>query len=324
MKRMIAFEQKLETIGKFPLISERVYTLQVNMGRLCNQSCQHCHVEAGPHREEKMSRDVVESVLRALENEEIATVDITGGAPELSPHFEYLVEKARSLGRQVTVRSNLTVHFEEGKQHLPEFLKDQGVEIMASLPCYLKQNIDAQRGNGVAEKSIRGLRRLNELGYGKPDTGLVLNLVYNPSGSSLPPLQEELEADYRRELARRYGVVFNNLYTITNVPIGRFKNMLSTNGTLGEYMEKLDEAFNASVVDSLMCRNLVSVAWDGTLYDCDFNQMLFLPVTDETARTMKDFDLRLLAKRRIATGDHCYACTAGAGSSCGGALDSKN
>ncbi len=290
------------------------------MGRLCNQSCKHCHVEAGPHRKEIMSREVVESVVRALGNEAIATVDITGGAPEMNPHFEYLVEQARSHGRHVMVRSNLTVYLEEGKEHIPQFLKQHGVEIIASLPCYLQQNIDAQRGDGVAEKSIRVLRRLNELGYGKPDTGLVLNLVYNPAGPGLPPEQEKLQSDYKRELADRYGVVFNHLYTITNVPIGRFKSTLSAKGTLGRYMATLDEAFNSSVVDSLMCRNLVSIGWDGTLYDCDFNQMLSLPVINEAPRTMKEFDARLLAKRKIATGDHCYACTAGSGSSCGGAL----
>lgn len=318
---MVAFDQKLELVNKFPLFSDRVDTIQVNMGRLCNQSCKHCHVDAGPHREEVMSRDVAESVVKALENEDIANIDITGGAPEMNPQFKYLVEKFRSLGRHIMVRSNLTVHLEEGKEHLSEFLKNHGVEIIASLPCYLQQNIDAQRGAGVAAKSVKVLRRLNELGYGKPDTGLVLNLVYNPPGLSLPPHQEKLEADYRRELADRYGVVFSNLYTITNVPIGRFKSTLSANGTLSEYMEKLDEAFNSCVVDSLMCRNLVSVGWDGTLYDCDFNQMLSLPVIGETARTMKEFDLLSLEKRRIATGDHCYACTAGAGSSCGGALN---
>ncbi len=317
---MVAFEQKLSTVGKFPLFSDRIDTLQVNMGRLCNQSCKHCHVEAGPHRKEIMSREVVESVVRALANEAIATVDITGGAPEMNPHFEYLVEQARSHGRHVMVRSNLTVYLEEGKEHIPQFLKQHGVEIVASLPCYLQQNIDAQRGDGVAEKSIRVLRRLNELGYGKPDTGLVLNLIYNPAGPALPPEQEKLEADYKRELADRYGVVFNHLYTITNVPIGRFKSILSAKGTLGRYMATLDEAFNSSVVDSLMCRNLVSIGWDGTLYDCDFNQMLSLPVINEAPRTMKEFDARLLAKRKIATGDHCYACTAGSGSSCGGAL----
>ena len=317
---MVAFEQKLSTVGKFPLFSDRIDTLQVNMGRLCNQSCKHCHVEAGPHRKEIMSREVVESVVRALGNEAIATVDITGGAPEMNPHFEYLVEQARSHGRHVMVRSNLTVYLEEGKEHIPQFLKQHGVEIIASLPCYLQQNIDAQRGDGVAEKSIRVLRRLNELGYGKPDTGLVLNLVYNPAGPGLPPEQEKLQSDYKRELADRYGVVFNHLYTITNVPIGRFKSTLSAKGTLGRYMATLDEAFNSSVVDSLMCRNLVSIGWDGTLYDCDFNQMLSLPVINEAPRTMKEFDARLLAKRKIATGDHCYACTAGSGSSCGGAL----
>lgn len=317
---MVAFEKKLSTVGKFPLFADRVDTLQVNMGKLCNQSCKHCHVEAGPYRKEIMSREVVESVVRALEHEEISTVDITGGAPEMNPNFEYLVEKARALGRHVIVRSNLTVYLEPGKEHVPEFLKKHSVEIVASLPCYLEQNIDAQRGDGVAQRSIKVLRWLNELGYGKRDSGLVLNLVYNPAGPALPPSQEKLESDYKRELEERYGVFFNDLYTITNVPIGRFKSTLSAKGTLGRYMETLDEAFNSCVVDSLMCRNLVSIDWDGTLYDCDFNQMLSLPVITGAIRTMNEFDLSILAKRKIATGNHCYACTAGSGSSCGGAL----
>jgi radical SAM/Cys-rich protein len=240
----------------------------------------------------------------------------------MNPHFEHLVENASSLGKHVMVRSNLTVHLEEGKGHLAEFFKKHRVEIVASLPCYLHKNIDSQRGAGVAEKSIEVLRRFNELGYGKPDSGLVLNLVYNPAGPSLPPGQQALEADYKRELYDRYGVVFNTLYTITNVPIGRFKKTLAANGMLHTYLQKLDDAFNPCVVDSLMCRNLVSVGWDGTLYDCDFNQMLRLPVVNDVPHTMKDFDLESLATRKIATGNHCYACTAGAGSSCGGSLSS--
>jgi radical SAM/Cys-rich protein len=318
---MVAFEEKLNAYGKFPLHSDRVDTLQVNMGKLCNQSCKHCHVEAGPHRTEVMSRETVDGVLKVLNRDSISTVDITGGAPEMNPNFEHLVETASALGKHVMVRSNLTVYLEEGKGHLPEFLKKHLVEIIASLPCYLQKNIDAQRGQGVAEKSIAVMRRLNELGYGEPQSGLVLNLVYNPAGPSLPPFQQSLEADYKRELRQRYGVVFNTLYTITNVPIGRFKSTLSATGALDGYMRTLDDAFNPRVVDSLMCRNLVSVGWDGALYDCDFNQMLSLPVVEDAPRTMTEFELGSLAKRKIATGDHCYACTAGAGSSCAGALD---
>jgi radical SAM/Cys-rich protein len=317
---MVAFEKKLSHHGRFPLHSDRVDTLQVNMGKLCNQACKHCHVEAGPKRTEVMSRETADVILSALRRGGISALDITGGAPEMNPNFEYLVETASSLGTGITVRSNLTVYLEEGKGHIPEFLKKHRVEIVASLPCYLQKNIDAQRGKGVAEKSIQVLRWLNELGYGKPGTGLVLNLVYNPAGPSLPPVQENLEADYKRELDERYGVVFNNLYTITNVPIGRFKATLSVTGTLDDYMKKLDDAFNPQVVDSLMCRNLVSVGWDGTLYDCDFNQMLSLPVVLDVPQTMNEFDLEPLAGRKIATGDHCYACTAGAGSSCGGTI----
>jgi radical SAM/Cys-rich protein len=239
----------------------------------------------------------------------------------MNPHFVYLVENASAMGRQVMVRSNLTVYLEEGKQHLPEFLKKHRVEVIASLPCYLQENIDAQRGSGVAERSLGVLRRFNQLGYGKPDSGLVLNLVYNPAGPALPPGQETLEADYKRELAERYGVVFNRLLTITNVPIGRFRASLAATGKLDQYMQKLGDAFNPCVVDSLMCRNLVSVGWDGTLYDCDFNQMLSLPLDSDVPRTMAEFDPAPLASRRIVTGEHCLACTAGAGSSCGGALN---
>ncbi len=230
---MVAFKEKLSSLGMFPLISDRLDTLQVNMGRLCNQSCKHCHVEAGPHRTEVMSREVVEAVLEALTRDDISTVDITGGAPEMNPNFEYLAAEASKLGRHVMVRSNLTVHLEEGKGHLLDFFKLHGVEVIASLPCYLMENIDAQRGSGVAEKSFQVLRRLNDLGYGKAESGLVVNLVYNPAGPALPPDQKNLEADYKRELADRYGVVFNSLYTITNVPIGRFKKTLAATDRLG-------------------------------------------------------------------------------------------
>lgn len=318
---MVGFEQRLSSVGKFPLFSDRVDTLQVSMGRMCNQSCTHCHVEARPNRTEVMGREVVDAVLSALKAYDIPTIDITGGAPEMNPHFEHLVENASALGSHVTVRSNLTVFLEEGKQHLPEFLKKNQVEIIASLPCYLQKNIDAQRGNGVAEKSVRVMRWLNELGFGRPGSRLALNLVYNPAGASLPPDQEKLEADYKRELARRYRVVFSHLYTLTNVPIGRFKTTLTADGTLGEYMHRLDEAFNPRVVDSVMCRNLISVGWDGTLYDCDFNQMLALPLVADAPRNMEEFRLEQLVNRRITTGDHCYACTAGPGSSCGGTLE---
>lgn len=318
---MLTFDEKLAEAGKFPLVSDRLDTLQINLGRQCNQSCKHCHVEAGPYRTEVMSRGTIDAVVGALRAHDIPAVDITGGAPEAHPHFAYLVETASALGRHVTVRSNLTIYLEEGKGHLPELLAEHRAAIIASLPCYLQANIDAQRGDGVAEKSIRVLRWLNAIGYGKPDSGLVLHLVYNPAGVSLPPGQQALEADYKRELGQRYGVVFNHLYTITNVPVGRFRKSLSANGRLDEYMQKLDEAFNPQVVDSLMCRNLVSIGWDGTLYDCDFNQMLSLPVDSGAPRSIKEFDPKPLAERKIVIGDHCYACTAGAGSSCGGALD---
>ncbi len=320
-KPMVAFDEKLSVAGEYPLYSDRVDTIQVNVGKRCNQSCKHCHVEAGPDRDEVMSRDVVDAVVRALEKNGIGTVDITGGAPEMNPHFEYLVAKAAELGKHVMIRTNLTIFLEEDKKHLPAFLKKHGAEIVASLPCYLQGNIDAQRGSGIAEKCIRVLQWLNELGYGLPDNGLTLNLVYNPAGPSLPPTQEILEADYKRELAERYGIVFSRLYALTNMPIGRFKKTLTASGELERYMTKLGDSFNPCIVDSLMCRKLVSVGWDGTLYDCDFNQMLSLPLHSDVPRTMGEFELEPIARRQIATGDHCYACTAGAGSSCGGRLN---
>lgn len=314
------FEQQLRILGKEPFESDRLDTLQVNVGKLCNQACLHCHVEAGPRRTEVMSRETVEAVVRVLETHDIANLDITGGAPEMNPHFDYLVEQATGLGKHVMVRSNLTVYFEEGQGHLPGFFRDRRVEVIASLPCYLEGNVDAQRGSGVFEKSMRALRWLNEEGYGHRSTGLVLNLVYNPVGDYLPPPQDQLEEDYRRELSLRYGLVFNHLYVITNVPIGRFQHDLLRTGKYDDYMQRLRDAFNPTTVRSVMCRNLLSVGWDGRLYDCDFNQMINLSVNHGAPTTIFNFDLTRLERRTISTGEHCYACTAGAGSSCGGAL----
>ncbi|MBI3922773.1 MAG: arsenosugar biosynthesis radical SAM protein ArsS [Armatimonadetes bacterium] len=314
------FEQQLRILGEEPFESDRLDTLQVNLGKLCNQACLHCHVEAGPLRTEIMSRETVEAVVRVLKTHDIPNLDITGGAPEMNPHFEYLVEQATALGKHVRVRSNLTVYFEEGKGHLPRFFRDRRVEVIASLPCYLEGNVDAQRGSGVFEKSLRALRWLNEEGYGHPSTGLVLNLVYNPVGDYLPPPQDQLEEDYRRELSLRYGLVFNHLYVITNVPIGRFRHDLLRTGRYDDYLQRLRDAFNPTTVRSVMCRNLLSVGWDGRLYDCDFNQMINLAVNHGAPTTIFNFDLTRLERRTISTGEHCYACTAGAGSSCGGAL----
>lgn len=302
------------------LESDRIDTLQVNVGKLCNQACLHCHVEAGPLRREIMPRKIVDAVLAVLKRHRIPNLDITGGAPEMNPRFDYLVEQAEGMGKHVMVRSNLTVYFEEGKGYLPEFFRRHHVEVIASLPCYLEENTDSQRGSGVFEKSVQALRLLNAAGYGQAEPSLILNLVYNPVGAYLPPPQVELEADYRRELESRYGIVFNRLYVLANMPVGRFQHSLLRSGEHGQYMQKLRDAFNPATVDGLMCRSLISVGWDGTLYDCDFNQMLNLSVNHGAPATIFDFDMDQLARRRICVGEHCYACTAGAGSSCGGAL----
>ena len=316
-----AFDRTLAEHGYETLRSLRIDTLQVNVGKLCNQTCTHCHVDAGPTRIEVMTRETAEAVLDVVRRyPELRTVDITGGAPEMNPHFEYLVERCRAMGRHVMDRCNLTVFFVRGKQHLPQFLAGHQVEVIASLPCYLEENVDQQRGKGVYSRSIEALRLLNALGYGMEGTGLVLNLVYNPLGPKLPPPQAGLEADYRNELAKRFGIRFNRLYTITNMPISRFLDDLHRSGQYDMYMERLVASFNPDSVDGLMCRNLISVNWDGRLSDCDFNQMLDLPVDGAAPQTIHEFDLALLARRRVVTGLHCYGCTAGAGSSCGGSI----
>ncbi len=317
---MIAFETRLIEAGRWPLRAASLETLQVNVGKLCNQTCRHCHVDAGPTRTEIMTHETVELVVDVLRRFAIPNVDITGGAPELNPNFDYLVREARALGRHVMDRCNLTVFYVEGKGYLPEFLRDHEVEIIASLPCYLEENVDYQRGKGVFAQSVEALQWLNRLGYGKPGTGLALNLVYNPTGPSLPPAQKQLEDAYRQQLGERFGIVFNRLYTLTNMPISRFLTDLVRHGNYDRYMELLAKSFNPATVDGVMCRTLVSVGWDGTLYDCDFNQMLDLPTNQGAPRHLRDFDAFLLAGREIRTGAHCFGCTAGSGSSCGGAL----
>ena len=309
-----------------PLERTGVQTLQVNLGYVCNLSCVHCHVNAGPGRTESMGRETVEQVLHLLAREQIALLDLTGGAPELNPHFRYLVGAARKLGVRVMDRCNLTVLFEPGQEELAEFLAQQQVEITASLPCYLEDNVEQQRGKGVYADSIRALRLLNELGYGR-DAGLRLNLVYNPVGAVLPPPQAALEADYRRELQQRFGVCFNALFTLTNMPISRFGAVLLARGEYQAYMRLLRDNFSTANLESLMCRDTLSVDWQGYVYDCDFNQMLDLPVLDSallaTDRRRHIATLppaRELAGSAIRTGEHCYGCTAGQGSSCGGAL----
>ena len=294
-------------------------TLQVNVGKLCNQTCVHCHVGAGPHRKEIMTAETADRILEWLAASDIPAVDITGGAPELNPSFGTLVEGARSLGRRVMVRCNLTVIFEPGMDWLIDSYRTQGVELVCSLPCYLEENVDSQRGEGVYEKSVRALRALNEAGFGPPGEG-VLNLVYNPVGAHLPPPQKELERDYRRELGERHGIRFNELFTITNMPISRFIGYLKSIGQTDSYMDLLRSSYNPDTLPSLMCRNLISVGWEGTLYDCDFNQMLDMAIGNGTPLKLWDLGPSDLIGRRILTGNHCFGCTAGSGSSCGGAL----
>lgn len=312
----IAFADKL---GGAPLSAVRIDTLQVNVGKLCNQACKHCHVDASPTRTEIMQRDVIDACLAVLEKYKIPTLDITGGAPELIPDFRYFVTEARKIGTKVIVRHNLTVMFEKGQDDLPKFFADNEVELIASLPYFMQQQTDAQRGAGVFDRSIEALKRLNGVGYGTSDN-LVMDLVYNPVGAFLPPGQSAIEADFKRELSNRYDIVFNNLFTITNMPIARFLDWLRRSGNLESYMHKLINAFNPSTVSGLMCRSMVSVDWTGRLFDCDFNQMLELPIQSDLPQTIFDFDMESMENRRITTANHCFGCTAGAGSSCGGAV----
>ena len=315
-----SFGETLAHHGLTPLRADGIHVLQVNVGKLCNQTCRHCHVDAGPERREVMSRETLQSCLEVLGRTEIPVVDVTGGAPEMNPHFRWFVAEVRRLGRHVIDRCNLTILLAPGYQDLPEFLAEHRVEIVASLPCYLEENTDAQRGGGVFRRSIAALQRLNGLGYGRPESGLVLTLVYNPVGPSLPPAQQTLEEAYRRELHSRYGVEFTRLHTITNMPISRFLEDLLQQGQYEAYMQKLLEAFNPAAVEGVMCRTTLSVDWQGRLYDCDFNQMLELGLAPSLPRQISEFNAALLENRDIATGRQCYGCTAGAGSGCQGAL----
>jgi radical SAM/Cys-rich protein len=314
------FETRLAEAGLEPLCATGITVFQINVGKLCNQTCRHCHVDAGPDRREVMSEEIAELCIEVLGQTAIPTVDITGGAPELNPHFRWIVEQARKLGRHVIDRCNLSVLLLPSQKDLGEFLARHRVEVIASLPYYRPGQTDAQRGEGVFEKSIQALRLLNSLGYGKEDSDLKLNLVCNPVGAFLPPKQDSIEALFRRELAGRHQVTFNHLYTITNMPISRFLEFLLESGNYAAYMERLANAFNPSAAAGVMCRYTLSVGWDGKLYDCDFNQMLDLPVTPHAPRHLRDFDPMRLHERQIVTQNHCYGCTAGAGSSCGGAV----
>jgi radical SAM/Cys-rich protein len=311
---------------RFPAIRRRALTtLQMNLGYTCNQSCLHCHVNAGPNRTEQMSLETIDLALSLLPALRIQTLDLTGGAPEMNAHFRHLVRSARALGVQVIDRCNLTILEEPGYESLAEFLAEQGVQITASLPCYSQDNVDRQRGQGVFDKSIRALRRLNALGYGREGSGLALNLVYNPQGPSLPPSQAKLQADYKRLLAENFGIVFNQLFALANMPIQRFGSTLVSKGQFDTYMQLLrDNHFDANL-DAVMCRDTVSVDWQGHLYDCDFNQMLGLDMprlrtAAVSRRHLRDLAGDALEGQPIRVADHCHACTAGQGSSCGGAL----
>lgn len=313
----------LMEISDFPAIRRRgLETVQVNLGYRCNQSCVHCHVNAGPTRTEAMTGDTVAQVLALLESSGAETLDVTGGAPELNVHFRALVSRARALGVHVMDRCNLTILEQPGQEDLAEFLAAHRVEVVASLPCYLEDNVDRQRGKGVYDASIRGLQRLNALGYGRDGSGLVLDLVYNPQGPVLPPPQEGLERDYRQHLAAHFDIVFNRLYVLTNMPIQRFGSMLISKGQFEHYMDVLKNAYQPENLDGVMCRSLLSLDWQGYAYDCDFNQMLGLPLAwrGRVRTHVSELIGQSLEGNPIVVKDHCYGCTAGQGSSCGGAL----
>ena len=305
-----------------PLARRRLETVQVNLGYVCNQACLHCHVNAGPTRTESMSAETIDQVLAFVAASGAGTLDLTGGAPELNAHFRPLVTRARAMGVKVIDRCNLTILEEPGQEDLAGFLASRQVEVVASLPCYTEELVDRQRGKGVYGKSVRGIRRLNELGYGRIGSGLVLNLVYNPQGASRPPAQEKLEADYKRILGEAFGISFNELYTMANMPIQRFGSTLVSKGQFNEYMQLLRGAHSDGNVAGVMCRTLVSVDWRGYVYDCDFNQMLGLPlrVAGKSRPHLADLVGRDLEGNPVVVRDHCYGCTAGQGSSCGGAL----
>ena len=323
MSRVPSFGETLAR-HEIELMRGPVEILQVNIGRLCNQACHHCHVEAGPRRTENMDSQTVNRVIDLLKNSTgIHTLDITGGAPELNPNFRRLVSEARDLGKNVIDRCNLTVFFEPGLEGIADFLKSNDVHVIASLPCYSKENVEKQRGTGVFDKSVQALKKLNELGYGRDGSKLKIDLVYNPTGPFLPPLQEKLERDYKRELYEFFGIEFNRLYAITNMPIKRFLRDLEKAGKLESYMELLANSFNPGAASSVMCKNLLSIGWDGRIFDCDFNQMLEIPAG---AGKMDIWDISSFDEfegQDIAIANHCYGCAAGFGSSCSGALTKK-
>ncbi|MGB5297639.1 MAG: arsenosugar biosynthesis radical SAM (seleno)protein ArsS [Thiogranum sp.] len=306
-----------------PIRRSRLQTLQVNLGYRCNQSCLHCHVNAGPHRREQMARETIDEIIAFLQGSGIKSLDVTGGAPELHPDFRLLVESVRRLGVHLIDRCNLTILNEPGFADMADFLARNRVEIVASLPCYLEENVESQRGKGAYASSIKALQKLNALGYGRPGSGLVLNLMFNPAGAVLPPPQQQLETDYRRELDKRAGIVFNQLFVLANMPIQRFGSTLVSRGQFDEYMQLLKSAHQDANLDTVMCRSLISVDWQGYVYDCDFNQMLDLPLQGvrQPRVQLRELIAADLENRPVVVADHCYGCTAGQGSSCGGALE---
>lgn len=318
---LVPFQQKLEQSGLYPLKPTELQIFQVNVGKMCNQVCRHCHVDAGPDRKEIMTRETMQQCLAALQNNPgLQTVDLTGGAPEMNPDFRWFAEQISALGRHIIVRCNLTIILANKKYYdLPEFYKKHKIEVVSSLPFYTKDRTDRQRGDGVFENSIKALQMLNEVGYGKEETGLILNLVYNPAGSFLPASQQSLEKEYKQALLRQYNIEFNNLFAITNLPISRFLDYLLQSGNYEKYMEKLVSAYNPAAAANVMCRNTISVGWDGYLYDCDFNQMLNLKIAC-TSKHISQFNAATINNRNIILGQHCYGCTAGSGSSCGGTV----
>ncbi len=305
-----------------PIQRQQLQTLQVNLGYLCNLSCTHCHVNAGPKRTELMDRETIELILEYLDSKDIRVLDITGGSPEMNPHFQYLVEGAAQMGVTIMDRCNPTILVEPEYEYLPDFFVENGVTVIASMPCYQEQNVDKQRGEGVYRDSIAGLLKLNAVGYGKPDSDLVLNLVYNPDEPILPPSQQELEADYKRELQGDHDIVFNELYALANMPISRFGARLLAKGHYHDYMALLRDSFSSANLDTVMCRDLISVDFKGFVYDCDFNQMLSIPLlaSDRPKTHLSELLEEEVEGLGVATGEHCYGCTAGQGSSCGGAL----
>lgn len=318
--KVVPFSNKLKETSLFPLKPIGVDIFQINLGKMCNQVCSHCHVDAGPDRKEIMTKETMQECLSALKKSNCSTVDLTGGAPEMNPNFRWFVEELSKLNKHIIVRCNLTIIVANKKYYdLPNFFKKHNVEVVSSLPCYTSSNTDAQRGDGVFDDSIKALQMLNEVGYGKEHNGLILNLVYNPGGASLPPSQNGLELDYKKELKEGFNIEFNNLFAITNLPISRFLHFLVATEKYQNYMDLLLESYNSEAAKNVMCRNTISVSWDGFLYDCDFNQILELKVATK-GQHLSEFNLEELNNRNIIVNQHCYGCTAGAGSSCGGTI----